>query len=454
MALQSINPATGEVLMEFEALTDLEVSKKLDKSYGAFLNWRGLSYQKRASYMRDIAEHLKSHASEYGKLLTAEMGKTLVEATAEVEKCAWNFEHYADNTEEYLKDRVVETDASESYVTYEPTGVILTVMPWNYAFWQVLRMVAPILMSGNTVVLKHASNVPQSALKLESLMVEAGLPEGVFQTLLVSSSQVEAIIENDHVQGVSLTGSEYAGSMVGAQAGKAIKPVVLELGGSDPSIILDDADLDFACETVAKSRLQNNGQSCIGSKRFIVHEAIYDEFLDTLTTVFENYVLGDPMDEKTMIGPVVSEDALNELLDQIKRSVDAGARVVTGGERVGDEGFYLQPTILADVVEGVPSYSEELFGPVASVIKVASDEEAIAVANATRFGLGASIYTRDVARAKKMIPYIEAGNVFVNGLVKSDPRLPFGGVKKSGIGRELSEEGIRAFTNVKTVWIK
>ena len=454
MALQSILPATGEVLMEFEALTDLEVSKKLDKSYGAFLNWRGLSYQKRASYMRDIAEHLKSHASEYGKLLTAEMGKTLVEATAEVEKCAWNFEHYADNTEEYLKDRVVETDASESYVTYEPTGVILTVMPWNYAFWQVLRMVAPILMSGNTVVLKHASNVPQSALKLESLMVEAGLPEGVFQTLLVSSSQVEAIIENDHVQGVSLTGSEYAGSMVGAQAGKAIKPVVLELGGSDPSIILDDADLDFACETVAKSRLQNNGQSCIGSKRFIVHEAIYDEFLDTLTTVFENYVLGDPMDEKTMIGPVVSEDALNELLDQIKRSVDAGARVVTGGERVGDEGFYLQPTILADVVEGVPSYSEELFGPVASVIKVASDEEAIAVANATRFGLGASIYTRDVARAKKMIPYIEAGNVFVNGLVKSDPRLPFGGVKKSGIGRELSEEGIRAFTNVKTVWIK
>lgn len=454
MPIRSVNPATGETLKEFDQLSDTELAKKLEKAQRSFEAWRSLSHDERSEHMKNVAQVLNKNRDEYAELLTTEMGKTIKEARAEVEKCAWNFEFYADNAADFLQNRAVKTDASESYVRYEPLGVILTIMPWNYAFWQVLRMVAPILMAGNTVVLKHASNVPQSALKIEEIMNEAGLPDGVFQTLLIRSAQIEKVIENDIIKGVSLTGSEGAGSAVGSQAGKAIKPVVLELGGSDPSIVLDDADIKFTCETVAKSRLMNNGQSCIGSKRFVVTESVYDAFLKELTNVFENYVLGDPMDEKTMIGPVVSQDSLDEVLDQIDRSVKAGAKIASGGKRTGDKGFFLQPTILVDVTKDVPSYQEEIFGPVASVIKVKDDEEAVKVANATRFGLGASIYTEDIERAKKLIPKIEAGSVFVNSFVKSDPRLPFGGIKKSGIGRELSEEGIRTFTNVKTVYIK
>lgn len=454
MAIRSINPATGEILKEYKPLSDNELSTKLKAAQAAFEDWQALTFDERSTHMLSAAKTLRENVDEYAELLTTEMGKTIKEARAEVEKCAWNFEYYAENAADFLKNRVVKTDATESYVAYEPLGVILTVMPWNYAFWQVLRMVAPILMAGNTVVLKHASNVPQSALKIEEMLQKAGLPENTFQTLLIGSAQIETVIENDIIKGVSLTGSEGAGSAVGSQAGKAIKPVVLELGGSDPSIVLDDTDIEFACETVATSRLMNNGQSCIGSKRFIVHEGVYDEFMKKLVEVFENYVLGDPMDESTMIGPLVSEDALSEVLDQIERSVQAGANIAIGGKREGTKGYFLQPTILTNVTEDVPSYQEEIFGPVASVIKVKNDDEAVKVANATRFGLGASIYTRDIERAKKLIPRIEAGNVFVNSFVKSDPRLPFGGIKKSGIGRELSEEGIRAFTNTKTVYIK
>ena len=454
MPIQSVNPATGETIKTYDAISDQEVVGKLKKADQAQKSWKQLPTQERAQHMKNIATQIRSKNDEYAELLTREMGKTLKQAKSEVEKCAVNFEHYADESEKYLQPRIVDTDASESYVTYEPLGVILNIMPWNFAFWQALRMAAPILMAGNTIVLKHASNVPQSALAIEQLMLEAGLPVGVYQTLLISSSQIESIIGNDLVKGVSLTGSEYAGTQVGKQAGEAVKPVVLELGGSDPSIVLDDANLDAHLETIATSRLMNNGQSCIGSKRFIVHEAIYDEFVSKMQAMFESYVIGDPMSEATMIGPVVSESALEELQKQIKESVDAGATILTGGKRVGDTGFYLQPTILTGVTTKVPSYHEEIFGPVASIIKVADDVEAIKVANDTRFGLGASIYTANMDRAKKLIPLIESGSVFVNELVKSDPRLPFGGIKKSGVGRELSEEGIKAFTNIKTVYIK
>lgn len=453
MAIRSVNPATEEVLAEFTALSAAELEKKLLQSNAAYFTWKENSFEVRAEHFRNIAAELRASMDESAKLLTLEMGKTFEQAKAEIEKSAWNFEHYADKGAEYLAPRHIKTEATESYVRFDPLGVILTVMPWNYPFWQVLRMVAPILMAGNTVVLKHASNVPQSALKIEAVLRQAGLPEGVFQTLLIDSAQVESVIQNDFVKGVSLTGSEMAGQLVGTQAGREIKPVVLELGGSDPSIILDDADLELTCKTVATSRLQNNGQSCIGSKRFIVHEAIYDEFLSRIKAIFESYVIGDPMDPNTMIGPVASESALNELLEQIDSSVKAGATIETGGKRHGSKGYYLEPTILTNVTAEVPSYHEELFGPVASIIKVKDDQEAVTVANATRFGLGASIYTKDIERAKKLIPQIEAGNVFINQLVKSDPRLPFGGTKKSGLGRELSEEGIKAFTNIKSVLI-
>ncbi len=454
MAIQSVNPATGEVIKTYDVLTDQEVQAKLEKSEKAFKIWRNTPMEERAKHMRNIAHKLRENQEEYAQLLTSEMGKTITQARSEVEKCAWNFDHYADTSHEYLTPRTIETDASESYVSYEPLGAILNIMPWNFAFWQALRMAAPILMAGNTIVLKHASNVPGAALAMESLMLEAGLPEGVYQTLLISSSQVESVIQNDIVRGVSLTGSEYAGTQVGKQAGEAIKPVVLELGGSDPSIVLDDADLDAHLETIATSRLMNNGQSCIGSKRFIVHAAIYDEFVERMIDIFESYVQGDPTRDDTMIGPVISESALEELQKQIKASVDKGAEIVTGGKRIGDKGYYLEPTILVNITKGVPSYHEEIFGPVASIIKVSSDEEAIAVANDTRFGLGASLYTQDMEKAKRLIPQIEAGCVYVNQLVKSDPRLPFGGIKKSGVGRELSAEGARAFTNTKTVWIQ
>ena len=454
MAIRSINPTTGEMLKEFEPFSESELNKRLEISNDAFKEWGTISLDERAKHMFSIAKKLHENVDEYAELLTTEMGKTFEQAKAEVEKSALNFEHYGEHSASYLCDRKINTDGSESFVTYEPLGVILTIMPWNFAFWQALRMAAPILMAGNTVLLKHASNVPQAALLMEKIMLDAGMPEGVFQTLLIETSMVKTIIENDYIKGVSLTGSEKAGSIVGAQAGKEIKPVVLELGGSDPSIILEDCDLESTCETIAKSRLQNNGQSCIGSKRFIVLDAIYDEFLKQIKSVFESYIVGDPMDPKTMIGPIVSEDALNELLDQIKRSVDTGAKILTGGKRMDREGYFMEPTILIDVTENVPSYSEELFGPVVSIIRVKDDDEAISVANDTRFGLGASIYTKDIKRAKTLVPRIEAGCVFINGLVKSDPRMPFGGIKRSGIGRELSEEGIREFTNIKSVWIK
>jgi len=454
MAIKSVNPATGKTVEEFEPLSKDQVEAKLTKAQNAYESWRWVSLEERAKYLIAAADHLKAKVDIYGEVLTKEMGKPIGQARSEVEKCAFNFQHYAESAADYLKPRIIETDASTSYVTFQPLGVILNIMPWNFAFWQALRMAAPIIMAGNTIVLKHASNVPRSALAIEKVFNEAGFPAGVYQTLLIDSSTIEDIINDDRVQGVALTGSEGAGSAVGAEAGKQIKPVILELGGSDPSIVLADADVSFACETASKSRLQNNGQSCIGSKRFIVHEDVYDEFLEELTNIFSSQVLGDPMDEETDLGPVVSEEALDELLDQIKRNQEAGATVHYGGNRVERDGFFLEPTILTGVTEAMPAYKEELFGPVVVVYKFSEEDQAIKIANDTDFGLGASIYTSDTDNGQKLASKVEAGSVFINGLVKSDPRLPFGGIKRSGIGRELSEEGIKAFTNTKTIWVK
>jgi len=454
MPIQSINPATGNVIKSFDELSDEQVESKLTASQNAYNTWKYTSLEERAEYMRNAASAVRDSSEDYARLLTQEMGKVITEARAEVEKCAFNFDHFADSAHDYLSPRTVVTDASESYVSYEPLGPILIIMPWNFAFWQVLRMAAPILLAGNTIVLKHASNVPESALAIENIFRKAGFPEGVFQTLLIGSSKIEKIIEHPIIRGVSLTGSEPAGRAVGAQAGKNIKPVVLELGGSDPSIVLADADLDMTVKAASYSRLLNNGQSCIGSKRYIVVEAIYDQFMEKLLAEFKTYVPGDPMLDETKIGPVVSQDSLDEVLGQVQRAVDAGATIELGGKQLDRPGSFLAPTILSNITSDVPTYYEEIFGPVASVIKVKDENEAIEVANATDFGLGSSIYTADVEHGKTLVPRIEAGCVFINGMVKSDPRLPFGGIKNSGIGRELSAEGARAFTNVKSVWIK
>jgi len=454
MPIQSINPATGQIIQSFDVLTDDELAAKLKKSDDVFGSWKQRTLEERSEYMRKAAAVIRDNSETYAQLLTQEMGKVITEARSEVEKCAYNFEHYADTSHEYLAPRTVQTDASESYVSYEPLGAVLIIMPWNFAFWQVLRMAAPIIMAGNTILLKHASNVPGSALAIEDIFRKAGVPEGVFQTLLIGSSKIEKIIENPIVKAVSLTGSEPAGRAVGAQAGKNVKPVVLELGGSDPSIILADADLDMAVKAVAYSRLLNNGQSCIGSKRYIVVEDIYDDFMEKIIAEFKTYVPGDPTLDDTKIGPVVSQGSLDEVLEQVQRAVDAGAKIELGGTQLDRPGSFLEPTILSNITPDVPTYYEEIFGPVASVIKVKDQNEAIEVANATSFGLGSSIYTSDIQNAKAMIPHIQAGSVFINGMVKSDPRLPFGGIKNSGVGRELSAEGARAFTNVKSVWIK
>ncbi|MCA9383934.1 NAD-dependent succinate-semialdehyde dehydrogenase [Candidatus Dojkabacteria bacterium] len=454
MPIQAINPATGEMLQSYNELTDKELEQKLQLAHSTFLKWKETSFAERKEKMLKVAELLKARSSEYGELMTTEMGKPFTQAKAEAEKCAWNAEYFAENSEEFLAEEIIKTDASESYVRFDPLGIILLVMPWNYAFWQVIRQAVPSIMAGNTIVLKHASNVPGSALAIEKLFRDAGFPEGVFQTLLIGSSKVQQVLEDFNVKGVSLTGSDYAGSKVGEVAGRNLKKMVLELGGNDPFIILEDGEVEIACEVATTARLQNNGQSCIAAKRFIVVESKYDEFLEKYVAFYKKQVIGDPMDPKTTIGPLVSEKSLEEILDQIDRTVKAGAKVAIGGKRYGDKGSFLEPTILVDVEPGMPSFVEEVFGPVASVIKAKDEAEAIAYANDTVFGLGASLWTNDLERAKRIIPQINAGCVFVNGMVKSDPRLPFGGINRGGLGREMSQYGIKEFVNIKTVWIK
>lgn len=454
MAIATINPATGQTIKTFEALTDAQVDQKIQKATETFRSFRKLSFADRGRMMNRAAEILESEKETLAKLMTTEMGKTYRSAVDEAVKCAWVCRYYAENAERFLADEVVETPASRSFIRYQPMGVVLVIMPWNYPFWQVFRFIAPGLMAGNVGILKHASNVPQCALKIEEILLKAGFPEGAFQTLLIGSSQVDRILDDPRVAAATLTGSEGAGVQVGSGAAKRIKKVVLELGGSDPFIVMPSADLEQAVATGIKARTLNNGQSCIAAKRFIVADQIADQFQREFVAQMEKLKLGDPFDEKTDVGPLANAEAVTSLQADVQASVKAGAKVLTGGKPADRPGSFYLPTVLTDIPRDSPAYREELFGPVASIFRVKNVDEAIRVANDVRFGLGASAWSNDKAEQERFINELEAGMVFINQMVFSDPRVPFGGVKRSGVGRELSTYGIREFTNVKTVWVK
>ena len=454
MAIQSINPANNQILKTFDEYSSEKVTQIIQHTHSAFINWRTKSYKERSDLMFNAASILLRKKMKYAEIMVKEMGKPITQAIAEVEKCAWVCDYYAENTVSFLSKEVISTDASESYVQFDPLGIVLAVMPWNYPLWQVFRFAAPALMAGNTALLKHASNVPMSALAIEEVFTEAGFPKNVFSTLLIGSKQVEDVIENPLVMAATLTGSEPAGKAIASTSGKALKKTVMELGGSDPFIVLNDADIDEAVKVGVTARILNNGQSCIAAKRFIMVENIADEFENKFVNRMEELVIGDPMDEKTELGPIAREDLLEELYWQVKESMKQGAVVLTGGDRFEREGAFYPPTVLSNVQNGMLAYSEELFGPVAIMIRAKNEEEAIEIANDTPFGLGASIWTKNLKKAKELTKQIDVGAVFINGLVKSDPRLPFGGVKTSGYGRELSHYGIKEFVNVKTIWVK
>ena len=454
MAIASINPATGEVLKTFEPLTAAQIEAKLSLAAKTFETFRKTSFAERARMMNKAADILESEKESLGKLMTLEMGKTYRSAVDEAVKSAWGCRYYAENAERFMADEVIETTASRSYVHYQPLGPILVVMPWNYPFWQVFRFIAPGLMAGNVGVLKHASNVPQCALKIEEIMLRAGFPEGAFQTLLIGVKEVDAILNDPRIQAATLTGSEEAGKQVGMSAAKNIKKVVLELGGSDPFIVMPSANLDDAVATAVKARVGNNGQSCIAAKRFIIADEIADKFERAFVSKMESLKVGDPMDAKTDVGPLATAGAVESLQADVQKSIDAGARVLTGGKPNGGPGYFYPPTVLTNVPKNSPAGSEELFGPVASLFRVKNAQDAVRVANDHRYGLGASAWTNDDRERDLFIKELEAGMVFINQMVASDPRVPFGGVKRSGHGRELSINGIREFTNIKTVWIK
>jgi succinate-semialdehyde dehydrogenase/glutarate-semialdehyde dehydrogenase len=454
MAIASINPANGQVLETFEALSDSEIERKLQLASDTFFKYRTLPFAERARMMLKAADILDNEKAALGRIMTIEMGKPLRAAVDEAVKCAWGCRYYAENAERFLADETVETAAKRSYIRYQPLGPILAVMPWNFPFWQVFRFVAPALMAGNTGLLKHASNVPQCALKIEEILRRAGFPEGVFQTLLIGSNKVDGILADPRVVAATLTGSEGAGIEVGVAAAKRIKKVVLELGGSDPFVVMPSANLDEAVETAVKARIQNNGQSCIAAKRFIVAQEIAEEFEHKFVKRMEALKLGDPLDESTNLGPLATADAVVSLDDDVQKTIKAGARLLTGGKRVERPGNFYAPTVLTDIPKDSPAYREELFGPVACLFRARNTDDAIRIANDTRFGLGASAWTNDAKEREQLINEIEAGMVFINSMVVSDPRLPFGGVKQSGHGRELSVHGIREFTNIKSVWIR
>jgi succinate-semialdehyde dehydrogenase/glutarate-semialdehyde dehydrogenase len=453
MAIATINPATGETIKTFPVLSQAEIEKKLQLAVSAFQRERKTSFAERARRMTRAAEILERDQEKFGRLMTLEMGKPLKAAIAEAAKCASGCRYYAENAEKFLKDEVVETGAKKSFIRYLPIGPILAVMPWNFPFWQVMRFAAPALMAGNVGLLKHASNVPQCALAIEEIFREAGFPEGVFQTLLIGSQQVDAVLNDPRVVAATLTGSEQAGIQVGMAAAKRIKKVVLELGGSDPFIVMPSADLDAAVETAVQARVQNNGQSCIAAKRFIVADSIAAEFERKFVHRMENLRVGDPLDEKTELGPLSTAEAVESLDTDVKKTVHAGAKVLTGGHPLKLPGNYYAPTVLTNIPKESPAYREEFFGPVASVFRVKDLDEAIRLANDSRFGLGASAWTNDERERERLINELEAGMVFINKMVASDPRIPFGGVKHSGHGRELGVHGIREFVNIKTVWI-
>ncbi|HEU6453595.1 MAG TPA: NAD-dependent succinate-semialdehyde dehydrogenase [Gemmatimonadaceae bacterium] len=452
--MNSINPSTGEVLGEYPELTPGELQGKLERAAEAFRRHRKTSFAERAEKMLRAAEILETEQRALGKLMTLEMGKPIASAAAEAAKCAKACRYYAENAERFLEREDVQTEASESYVVYQPLGAVLAVMPWNFPFWQVFRFAAPALMAGNVGLLKHASNVPQCALAIEDVLCRAGFDRGEFQTLLIASARVGEVVADERVAAVTVTGSEHAGSEVASAAGKVIKKSVLELGGSDPFIVMPSASLESAVSTAVKARAVNSGQSCIAAKRFIVHDRIADEFEWRFVRSMETLKVGDPLDERTDVGPLATPAIVEGLEDQVRRTVEAGGKVLTGGKRLARPGNFYAPTVLTNIPRHSPAYSEELFGPVASVFRVRDIDEAIALANDTTFGLGSSVWTNDDSERARFIADIEAGQVFVNAMVASDPRLPFGGVKRSGYGRELGQAGVREFVNWKTVVVK
>jgi len=453
LAIQSVNPATEEVLANFEEHSGQVINEVLDRGVQSLRQWRLRPFSHRAELMLRAAHQLRKDAGRLAELITLEMGKPLSQSRAEVEKCAWCCEYFAENAEAFLADIAKPSSASESYVAFDPLGVVLAIMPWNFPFWQVFRFAAPALMAGNVGVLKHASNVPQCALAIEQVFRQAGFPEGAFQTLLIPGNKAQGLIGDSRIAAVTLTGSEEAGARVAEASGRALKPAVLELGGSDPFIVLEDADIEAAARVAIDARFQNAGQSCIAAKRFIVVESVADEFEERFRNGIEKLVVGDPMDASCKVGPLAKGDLVDTLEQQLQRSVAAGATVVTGGRRLDRRGYYHAPTLISNVKPGMEVFTEETFGPAAALVKAANADEAIEFANDSRFGLGASLWTRSIDRGKALARAIESGSVFINGMVASDPRLPFGGVKRSGYGRELSDFGIREFVNVKTVWI-
>ncbi|MBE9042899.1 NAD-dependent succinate-semialdehyde dehydrogenase [Pleurocapsales cyanobacterium LEGE 10410] len=455
MAIATINPTTGETLQTFTPLSDAEIETKLSLAQSTFEQYRHTTFAQRSQWLNNAADILEQDSLKFAQIMTTEMGKTLQSAIAEAEKCAKVCRFYAEKAEEFLADVSIASDASHSYVAYQPLGTILAVMPWNFPFWQVFRFAAPALMAGNVGILKHASNVPQCALAIESIIERAGFPAGAFQTLLIGAEKVESIIKDERVKAATLTGSEPAGAALASAAGKQIKKVVLELGGSDPFIITESADLEEAVTTGVKARMLNNGQSCIAAKRFIVAESIADHFESQLVSQFKALKVGDPMEKDTNIGPLATDKIRAELDQQVKQAVNQGAKILIGGESMTDRpGNFYPPTILTNIPTDSPVAQEEFFGPVALLFRVKDLDEAIALANNIPFGLGASAWTTNAAESKRLVAELEAGAVFINGMVKSDPRLPFGGIKRSGYGRELSSQGIHEFVNIKTVWIK
>ena len=453
MAIASTNPATGEKLKEFKAFNDAEIENRLKRAEHAFQQHRRESFPKRAELLVSVATLLDREKNELARTMTLEMGKLFRASVEEIEKCERGCRYYAENAERFLEDEVAQTDARHSYVHYEPMGPILAIMPWNFPFWQVFRFAAPALMAGNVGLLKHAANVPQCAVAIEQLFCRAGFDQGVFQTLLIESDQVERLIVDPRIKAVTLTGSEKAGSAVGSTAAREIKKSVLELGGSDPFIVMPSADFGLAVSTAVKARMINTGQSCIAAKRFFIADKIYDDFLKKFVEQIRTLKVGDPFDETTEIGPLATEQILNGVHEQVQKSIAAGAKLLTGGNRIAGPGFFYEPTVLVDVPKDAPAFREEVFGPVAAVMRVRNAEEAIELANDSSFGLGASAWTNDETEQELFASELQSGMVFINSMVASDPRLPFGGIKRSGFGRELGAAGLREFMNTKTVWI-